>query len=89
MNLWLKLAGALLIVAVVITVVSPDLEPLPTVALISRATQKPHVLASAAITIATNKLWVQHSTRSPLAFLFRGSGNHATDLIDFNCTRLC
>lgn len=89
MNLWLKLVGALLIVGVVVAVVSPDLDPLPTVARVSRATQKPHDVAFAAITVVTNKLWVQRSTRSLLAFLFRGSGNHPTELIDFNCTRLC
>ena len=89
MHLWLKLVGALLLVGVVVAVVSPDLDPLPTIARVSRATRKPHDVAFAAITVVTSKLWVQRTARSPLALLFRDSGNHPTDLIDFNCTRLC
>jgi hypothetical protein len=87
-NRWLKLVGVLLIAGIIVAIVSPDFDPLPTVARVSRATQRPHVVAFAAIT-ATNKLWVQHSTPSPLAVLFRSSGNHPADLIDLNCTRLC
>jgi len=70
-NLWLKVAGALLIVGVVVVAVSPDLDPLPTVARVSRAAQKPHDVTFAGITVVTNKLWMQRSTRSPLALLFR------------------
>jgi len=85
---WLKLVGVLLIAVVVVAVVSPDFDLQPTVARVSPATQRPHVVVFAAITV-TNKLWVQHSTPSPLAVLFVGSGNNRSDLIDLNCTRLC
>jgi hypothetical protein len=88
-NRWLKLVGVLLIAGVVVAVISPDFDLQPTVARVSRAAQRPHVVAFAAITTATNELWVQHSTPSPLVFLFRGSGNHPADLIDLHCTRLC
>ena len=88
MNRWLKLVGVLLIAGIVVAVVSPDFDPQPTVARVSRATQRPHVVAIAAIT-ATSKLWVQHFTPSPVSVLFRGSGNYHPDLIDLNCTRLC
>lgn len=88
MNRWLKLVGVLLIAAIAVAVVSPDFDLQPALARVSRATQRPHVVAFAAIT-ATNKLWVQHSTPSPLVVLLRGSGNHPTDLITLNCTRLC
>ena len=89
-NRWLKLVGVLLIGGIVVAVVSPDLDLPPTVVLVSQATQRPPVVAFAAISAATTNLWVQHFTYSPLAFLFRGSGNHpSADLIDLNCTRLC
>ena len=88
-NRWLKLVGVLLIGGIVVVVVSPDFDLQPTVVLVSQATQRPPVVAFAAITAATTNLWVQHFTYSPLAFLFRGSGNHPADLIDLNCTRLC
>ena len=88
MNRCLKLVGVLLIAGIVVAVVSPDFDPQPTVARVSRATQRPHVVAFAAIN-ATNKLWVQHATHTPLAVLFRGSDNYPADLIDLNCTRLC
>ncbi len=88
MNRWLRLVAVLLIAGIVVVVVSPDFDPQPTVARVSQATQRPHVVAFAAIT-ATNKLWVQHFTPSPLAVLFLGSGNYHADLIDLNCTRLC
>jgi hypothetical protein len=88
-NRRLKLVGVLLIAVIVVAVVSPDFDLQPTVARVSRATQRPPVVAFAAITAATNKLRVLNSTPSPLAFLLRGSGNHPADLIDLNCTRLC
>jgi hypothetical protein len=85
---WLKLVGVLLIAVVVVAVVSPDFYLQPTVARVSRATQRPHVVVFAAIAV-TNKLWVQHFTPLPLAFLFRSFGNLSANLIDLNCTRLC
>jgi len=87
-NRWLKLVGVLLIAGIVVAVVSPDFDPQPTVARVSRATQRPHVVAFGAVT-ATNKSWVQHSTPSPLAVLVPGSENYHADLIALNCTRLC
>ena len=90
MKRWLKLVGVLLIGGIVVAVVSPDFDLQPTVARVSQATQRPPVVAFAAITAATTKLWMQHFTYLPLAFWFRGFGNHPTaDLIDLNCTRLC
>ena len=88
MKRWLKLVGVLLIGGIVVVVVSPDFDLQPTIVFVSQATQRPPVVAFAAITGATTKLWVQHFTYSPLAFLFRGF-DHGTDLIDLNCTRLC
>ena len=89
MKRWLKLVGVLLIGGIVVAVVSPDFDLQPTVARVSQATLRPPVVAFAAITAATT-LWVRHFTYSPLALLFRGSGNHpSADLIDLNCTRLC
>lgn len=88
MNRWLRLVAVLLIAGIVVAVVSPDFDPQPTVARVARATQRPHVVAFATIP-ATNELWVRHSTPSPLAVLFRGSGHYHPDLIDLNCTRLC
>jgi hypothetical protein len=73
---------------IVVAVVSSDFDPQPTVARVSQATQRPHVVAFAAIS-ATSILWVQHFTPLPLAVLLRGSGNYHPDLIDLNCTRLC
>jgi hypothetical protein len=78
----------LLIAGIVVVVVSPDFDLQPTVARVSQAAQRPHVVAFAVIT-ATHKLWMQHFTPSPLEDLLRGSGNYHTDLIDLNCTRLC
>jgi hypothetical protein len=88
-NGWLKLTGLLLIGGIVIVVVSPDFDLLPTVVLVSQATQRPPVVAFAAISAATTNLWVQHFTYSPLAFLFRGFNHPPADLIDLNCIRLC
>jgi len=87
-NRWLKFVAVLLIAGIVVAVVSPDFDPQPTVARVSRAAQRPHVVAFAVIT-ATHKLWVQHFTPSPLEVLLCGSGNYHADLIDLNCTRLC
>ncbi len=89
MNGWLKLTGVLLIGGIVIVVVSPDFDLQPTVVLVSQATQRPPVVAFAAISAATTNLWVQHFTYSPLAFLFRGFNHPPADLIDLNCIRLC
>ena len=89
-NRWLQLVGVLLIGGIVVVVVSPDFDLQPTVVLVSQATQRPPVVAFAAITAAITNLWVQHFKYSPLAFLFRGFGNHpSADLIDLSCTRLC
>jgi len=86
---WLKLVGVLLIAVVVVAVVLPDFYVQPTtVARVSRATQRPHVVVFAANAV-TNKLWVQHFTPLSLAFLFRSFGNLSANLIDLNCTRLC
>jgi hypothetical protein len=88
MNRWLKFVAALLIAGTIVAVVSPDLDPQPTVACAARGTQRPHVVAFATI-IATHELWVRHSTSSPLPVLFRGPVHYHSDLIDLNCTRLC
>jgi len=88
-NRWLKFVGVLLIGGIVVAVVSPDFDLQPTVARVSQATQRPPVVAFAAITAATTNLWVQHFTYSPLAFLYRGFNHPSADLIDLNCTRLC
>jgi len=88
MNRWCKLVGVLLIAGIVVAVVSPEFDTQPTVAGVSRATQRPHLVVVFAVITAASKS-VQHSTLSLLAVLFHHSGDYSPDLIALNCTRLC
>jgi len=87
MNRWLKLVGVLLIAGIVVAVVWPDFDLQPTVARVSRATPRPHILAFAVIKGASK--WVQHSTPLPVVVLFHRFGDYPADLIALHCTRLC
>jgi len=87
-NRWLKLVGVLLIAGIIVAVVSPEFDPQPTVASVSRATQRPHLAVVFAVIKAASEA-VQHSTSSSLAVLFHHSGDYSADLIALHCTRLC
>ena len=88
MNCWVKFAGLVLIAAVLVIVIAPDLD-LPPTARFSSVRDRVHLAAFNAslpvsiISLRPNCLGSAARVRLP------GFNSFSTNLIDLNCTRLC
>ncbi|HEY7405705.1 MAG TPA: hypothetical protein VIB39_19425 [Candidatus Angelobacter sp.] len=89
MSCWAKVVWLVVVTAIVVIVVAPDVDLQPTVTRVSRALQKPGIAIAHAIKPIVVMLPLLVSSTLPRRTAPHAKGDSFADLIDLTCCRLC